>query len=59
MTVIPPAQYEAWEAMILSDQVGPAELVILLADNPEFWQWCRPRIAARLRGQPVPPRSEP
>jgi hypothetical protein len=39
--------FETWESLILSDQIGSADLEALLRDNPEFADWYRERAKGR------------
>jgi hypothetical protein len=49
--MIPPDQFEAYEAMILSDQIPAGRVCALLAENPAFAEWYRARMAARRKGE--------
>lgn len=40
-------QFEAYEAMILSDQIPAHDMPKLLEANPEFAAWYRARVAER------------
>lgn len=41
-------QFETWETLILSEQIPAEDVPALLAENPGFAAWYRPRAEARI-----------
>jgi len=56
VSVVGSDQFEAFEAIILSDQMPPEDVPRFLNDNPDFAEWYKERMANRYAA-PVSPRN--